>query len=178
MPIRRSPRPTQFFTIVNNRVLEDRQLSWKARGLLVYLLSRPDDWECRTAHLVRIAPDGIHTVRSALRELEDARYIRRHRRQDRNGHWLMYTTVYDTPYVDDPVDMLGDNFGPRTDFPDEENPRIYQELTSNKDLKKELQLTQVAPPFICGECNGAGWTTNQADALVKCDECLGEGILL
>jgi len=45
---------------------------------------------------------------------------------------------------------------PRDGFPDEENPRIYQELTTNKDLLKGVKLTQVAPPFICGECNGAG----------------------
>ena len=177
MPIRRAPRPMTHFTVLPNRVIEDTQLTWKARGLLIYLLSRPDDWECRTAHLCRIAPDGIHTVRSALRELEAARYVRRWRCQDSAGHWRVWTTVYDIPYVEDPVDMLGDNPSPRNGFPDEENPRIYQELTTNKDLLKELQLTQVAPPFICGECNGAGWTTNQADALVKCDECLGEGII-
>jgi hypothetical protein len=177
MPIRRSPRPKVQFTIVANQVIENPHLSWRARGLLVYLLSRPDDWECRTEHLARISKDGIHTVRSILRELEDARYLTRTRYQDAAGHWRIWTNVYDTPRVEDPVDKLGDNPSPHAEFPDEERPRIYKELTSTKDLEKELLPTQVETPLVCGECAGSGWTPNQADHLVKCDECSGAGLI-
>ena len=31
------------FVIVDQRAVEDSRLSWAARGLLAYLLSRPDD---------------------------------------------------------------------------------------------------------------------------------------
>ena len=33
------------FLIIGQRAVEDARLSWAARGLLGYLLSRPDDWK-------------------------------------------------------------------------------------------------------------------------------------
>ena len=33
------------FVIIDQRAIEDVRLSWAARGLLGYLLSRPDDWK-------------------------------------------------------------------------------------------------------------------------------------
>ncbi len=177
MPIRRSPRPMTMFTVLPNRIIEDRRLSWKARGLLIYLLSRPDNWECHTAHLAKIAPDGIHTVRSMLSELEDARYMVRRRFQDRHGHWRIMTTVYDTPYVEDPVDMLGDNTIPHADFPHQENPHVYKELTPNKDVKTSLEVTTRETPLVCAHCSGTGWYPNQADHLEHCGECDGVGLI-
>ena len=176
MPIRRSPRPKVQFTIVANQVIENRNLSWRARGLLVYLLSRPDDWECRTEHHARISKDGIHTVRSILRELEDARYITRTRYQDAAGHWRIWTNVHDTPRVEDPVDKLGDNSVPRAVNPRQETPHVKQRLTT-PSTEKENTRARLEGPFICGECVGTGWRPNQIDELERCDECAGEGLI-
>ena len=38
----RAARPHQNYTIVHNELIEDQSLTWKARGILVYLLSKPD----------------------------------------------------------------------------------------------------------------------------------------
>ena len=40
----RAARPHQNYTVVHNELIEDSQLTWKARGILVYLLSKPDHW--------------------------------------------------------------------------------------------------------------------------------------
>jgi hypothetical protein len=93
----RSPRPKENFTIVSNQVIRNTQLSWKARGLLIYLLSQPDHWRTSTARLAAMAPDGIHAVRSGMTELEQAGYIRRVKMQRPNGQWQTTTIVYDTP---------------------------------------------------------------------------------
>ena len=39
----RAPRRHRF-VILDQRAVDDTRLSWAARGLLAYLLSRPDDW--------------------------------------------------------------------------------------------------------------------------------------
>lgn len=51
MPTIRTHKDKNFSTI-NNTGLTDRRLSWAARGLLAYLLSKPDHWKVRVSHLV------------------------------------------------------------------------------------------------------------------------------
>ena len=38
-------KKTGNFTILDNTCLKDENLSWKGRGLLVYLLHLPNDWQ-------------------------------------------------------------------------------------------------------------------------------------
>ena len=86
--IRRAPRRRRY-TVVDNATVEDDALSFKALGLLVYLLSKPDDWQVNRDHLASTHTDGVAAVRSALAELEQAGYIVREqgRRDDGTGRW-------------------------------------------------------------------------------------------
>jgi hypothetical protein len=99
----RSPRPRDNFSIVSNRVIRDHRLSWKARGLLIYVLSQPDHWRTSSAHLASISPEGIHAVRTGLKELETLGYLHRYRTQQANGTWRHDILIYDLP-VDKPAD--------------------------------------------------------------------------
>lgn len=71
--IRRAPS-RQRWVSVDNRAVEDTRLSLRAKGLLLYLLSRPDDWRVYPNQLATISTDGITTVRSCLRELRRCGY--------------------------------------------------------------------------------------------------------
>lgn len=99
----RSPRPQNNYTIISNHVVRDQRLSWKARGLLIYVLSQPDHWRTSSAHLASISPDGVHAVRAGLKELETYGYLRRQRHQQGNGQWRHDVIIYDQP-VENPVD--------------------------------------------------------------------------
>jgi hypothetical protein len=51
------------FVILDQRAVEDSRLSWVARGLLAYLLSRPDDWRVPINDLRKrgdLGRDGIY----------------------------------------------------------------------------------------------------------------------
>lgn len=93
----RAPRRRDNFTIINNDIIRNHHLSWKARGLLVYLLSQPDNWRTSSAHLASISPEGIHAVRTGLKELEEYGYLRRVKHQRPNGTWQTDNLVYDRP---------------------------------------------------------------------------------
>jgi hypothetical protein len=67
--------PDNPFVMIDRRVIENPKLSWKAKGLLAYLLSRPDNWVVRFRDLVKHAPDGAHTVRAAMKELRDVGHV-------------------------------------------------------------------------------------------------------
>lgn len=99
MTIQRSERGKRMFLVIDNRAcVEDQRLSWKARGLLIYLLSKPDHWEVRESQLVAAAPDGLGAVRSGLAELEAVGYlVRRWLRSEEGTFSGRKSVVYDTP---------------------------------------------------------------------------------
>ena len=82
MSIIRAPRPEGNFYLLNKAISEDARLSWAARGLLVFLLGKPDHWEVSTHHLIGQTKDclgkasGRDAVRGLIRELEQAGYLR------------------------------------------------------------------------------------------------------
>lgn len=65
------------FVQIDKAIFEEPRLSWKAKGLLGYLLSRPDDWRVILADLVKRSRDGKGAVQSAMKELAAAGYARR-----------------------------------------------------------------------------------------------------
>ena len=118
----RAARPHHNFTVVHNQLIEDDRLTWKARGLLVYLLSKPDHWRTTAAYLASQSPEGLHSVRSGLTELERVGYIRRIRKQNPSGQWSTHTVVFDHPQpVDNYVDKVGTYPQPKSGFPTSDN---------------------------------------------------------
>ena len=65
------------YTTLSNRALDDKRLSMKAVGLLVYMLRLPDDWDFTLEWLAKKHKDGLSSIRSAMKELEDAGYVTR-----------------------------------------------------------------------------------------------------
>lgn len=96
MKLRRVERP-RGWTSIPNETLEDESLSWRARGILAYLLSRPSGWETDSERLARLAKEGRDAVRTALTELEDARYLFRVKVQGAGGRWSTEYVLYDRP---------------------------------------------------------------------------------
>ena len=52
-------------------------MSLKAKGLLSYMLSLPDDWDYSLKELTTGCRDGLDSVRTAVLELEEHGYVRR-----------------------------------------------------------------------------------------------------
>jgi hypothetical protein len=98
MQIHRS-RHTRGFTVLPNAALQDRRLSYTARGLLADLLSRPDGWREDGRHMADTSPQGRIAVAKALRELTKYGYYRVERVRRPDGTFVTETHVYDTPQV-------------------------------------------------------------------------------
>lgn len=110
MSIIRSARKERDFSILSNIVLQDPNLSMRGLGLLVRLLSRPDNWETNSELLAREFDCGREQMRAVLGELRDLGYMKLVKSQDAKGHWSSQWFVLEEPEQKDlspPLPKLG-----------------------------------------------------------------------
>lgn len=87
------------FVTIHKGFIQDSNLSWKAKGLLLYLLSRPDDWQIYETELIKHTSDGLSSLKSGIKELEKTGYIERKRKRDDKGRLKEYEyEVFEQPY--------------------------------------------------------------------------------
>ena len=139
--IRRAARPSDNFAQISNATLADERLSWKAVGLLAYLLSRPVGWGTTAQELWKSRThkgEGRDVIYAALKELETFGYLRRARVRGPGGTFTWEQEVYDTP-VDNPGDgptSWNPGDGP---LPDDQEPADQEPVCQESTTKKEHQ---------------------------------------
>lgn len=78
------------FTIIRNDCLEDSNISWKAKGLLVYMASKPENWQFWISKIVKDGTDGKASVQKGLNELIEHGYIKRIEKRAEKGRFNGY----------------------------------------------------------------------------------------
>ena len=102
--IRRAQRPDTGYTTLSNEPPNDPTLSFSAKGMLWYLLSKPEEWEAKMSTLFHASTDGEHATRTAFRELEEAGYVQRVKSyQPATGRFAYDYIVFDSPSLGDQV---------------------------------------------------------------------------
>lgn len=106
----RGQRPADNFAQIHNAALADGRLSFKARGILAYLLSRPPGWRTSAERLAKSGIDGERAVKSGLKELEACGYLKRSRTHKPDGTWEHNQVITDQPELvkdDEELDTMG-----------------------------------------------------------------------
>lgn len=140
MAIIRVPKVTNY-TVMSNHHLTDRDLSFKAKGLMSYMLSRPDDWDFTIAGLSRLNKDGRDAIGRIIQELESHGYLERVRRRQSKGTFgTMEYILHEQPMPGNPaLDKLAlENPGqdnPVLDNPAQEKPAQENRPQLNTDRK-------------------------------------------
>lgn len=75
------------WTTVDKAVVNDSRLSFRARGVLVWLLDKPDDWRIRSTSIAEHGTEGRDAIRAAMVELETLGYLVRSRLNGADGKW-------------------------------------------------------------------------------------------
>ena len=143
------------FTVIANSVFKDKTLSAKAKGILVEMLSLPENWDYTLKGLTYLFSDGIDSIRQGIRELEEHGYIVRERKRDAKGRlggmeYVIYETpripvnyseesttepVSEKPVCACPAEELPTTEIPTQAVPAEETAMTYKEI-NNKELKE------------------------------------------
>lgn len=79
MTIRRGASPGDAVVTILRAAAQDDRLSFRARGVLVAVMSRPKDWRTDYRQLSKEGREGERAVLGALAELERLGYLRRER---------------------------------------------------------------------------------------------------
>lgn len=90
---------TKDFTVMSNYHLRDKNLSYKAKGLLSFMLSLRDDQDYSIQGLVSVSKESTKAIRSTLEELEDNNYLIREKIQLKNGRFDYNYHIYETPHT-------------------------------------------------------------------------------
>ena len=91
------------FTTIISEALEDTRLSFRARGVLAWLLSKPDGWKINADNIAQEGTEGRDAILTALKELEIAGYLRRERVQMPGGTWHSRSMLYESPSPEKPT---------------------------------------------------------------------------
>ena len=130
------------YTLINRTFTDDPALSWEARGLLAYLLCKPDNWTVRFTDLERRGEAGREKLRRMLRELSGAGYLVRTRSHNpATGQWTWESVVYETPSAGLP--SMGE---PSVAEPPRAEPPIYSVATVTSSNGNEYRADAAPIP--------------------------------
>lgn len=86
------------FTMIANSLLNDARVSFKAKGVLCFLLSKPTEWRTSRRHLMHVGRDGQASIASALQELAAAGYVSYEAERGPDGRLLGWAWhIYERP---------------------------------------------------------------------------------
>ena len=103
------------YTVMSNYHLRDKSLSLKAKGLLSFMLSLPDDWDY------------------TLKELKDNNYLVIEKSKNDKGLFEYTYIIYEEPHIEKEL-VYPDTENPYMDNPDMDNP---MQINTNKQNTKE-----------------------------------------
>ena len=99
------------YTVMSNYHLKDANMSFKAKGLLSMMLSLPDDWDYSIKGIVSISKENKTSIQSALKELEENKYLKRTKKQNEKGQFEYIYDIYEKPWTEKPCmeNLVTDN---------------------------------------------------------------------
>ena len=132
---------TKDFTVMSNYHLRDKNLRYKAKGLLSFMLSLPEDWYYSLKGLCSISKENRDATRSTLKELQQNHYLEIEKVRGDKGYFEYNYLIYEKPnYIDiDNKKSSPDMEIPHLDIPDvEEHPQINTNIiNTNKQIDKD-----------------------------------------
>ena len=139
----------QRFTVIDNQPLQDANLSNKALGLLVRMLSFPDDWKFYEKDLEkRCNKDGRDAIHNQLLELQKAGYVTKVRNRSKDGKFAQTDLiVHEQPQPEkepkpelkpEPSTGNPSTVNPSTGNPSTVNPSTGNPSTVNPSTEKPL----------------------------------------
>ena len=147
---------TKDFTVMSDYHLKDKNLSYKEKCLLSFMLSLPEDWDYSLKVLCSISKENRDAISSTLKELQQNHYLEIEKVRGDKGYFEYNYLIYEKPHF---VDIDNEKSSPDTDIPHldipdvEEQPQINTNIiNTNKQIDKD-DKTKISSFFVAEEHN-------------------------
>ena len=144
------------YTKIPNELLNDRRISWKAKGLFCHMASKTNNFHFTVRVLAKNYPDGKAAIFAALDELKDQGWITFTKKANGYGKYKLNTTIL--PESDNQIEAYPESDNrtkdtepetdnrtkqakPKSDFPEQGFPILRKSERINKNIvfnNKEL----------------------------------------
>ena len=140
---------TKKYTVLDLTCIEDKTLSWKAKAIHTYLISRPDSWTVRKNDLLNRATDREDSLKSGIKELIEKGYVYRINKKDKRNRFIRWGfLVLESPSgVSDTIDMDGWKLYEK---PEGEN-RLLENVGESNKKSGESPEGENRPPYYITE---------------------------
>lgn len=129
---------TSNYTVIDNSIFKNKDLTLKGKGLLCVMLSLPDGWDYTLAGLATLSADGIDATRNALKELEAGGYFKRIQKTVGGKFADVEYVIYENPSLEKPL----------SGFPISGNPtQLSTNVSNTKELKKENIYSEIQEKY-------------------------------
>ncbi|WP_285398596.1 DnaD domain protein [Lysinibacillus sp. fls2-241-R2A-57] len=124
------------YVVLDKGFLNDTRLSWRAKGLLAYMLSLPNDWLFSISDLAIRSKCGRDTTANIIRELTYAGYIQKEQGRTNLGKFckmdlLVFEAPSAAPLTENLVTDKSSTENPQTESPQTKSPLMESPQTEN-----------------------------------------------
>lgn len=85
------------YTVMSNYHLQDKTISFKAKGLLSFMLSLPEDWDYSMKGLVSVSKENLKAIRTILNELKEHGYLEIKQTRGERGYYKYEYIIREIP---------------------------------------------------------------------------------
>ena len=131
------------FTTIHNKLISDNSISLKAKGIMLYMLSKPAGWNYNPKDIANNSKDGLDSVYSGLKELIEAKYISRRKNKDGTVDYFVFEDNSEND-ITDYSNLNPNRENPNLGKPDMENPNLENpdvliiKNSTNKEFNKMI----------------------------------------
>ena len=128
------------FVQIDKRILNDRELSWQAKGLHTYLMSLPDNWVVNVSDLKNRSTNGRDSTGAIINELIAAGYITRQLLQSESGKFEGYDyTIFEEKQAVSALPVSGETVNGKS----VNGLSVYGKPDTNKNISNNITSTNI-----------------------------------
>lgn len=138
MPVLKNKTQGNYVNVYKG-IAMDPALSLRDRGMMLTLLSLPDNWDFTTAGLRKILPDGKHSIKSSIDSLQGFGYLSKEQSRGEGGVFgENVIEIYETPHSPFPDFRVPDNPAAVKPVAENRSQLNNKKLTNNESINKGL----------------------------------------